>query len=291
MVVRRGVNESSVVPMARWARETGVDAALHRVHGRRPLQRLAAGRGRARPQELIDTVERGVAGRAGGSGYRGEVAGRWRYLDGLGEFGIISSVTLPFCRDCTRARLSADGKLYTCLFAVDGPGRPRGAARRLHGRGAGRRSSPTRGAPATIATPSCGARHVDRPTCPRSRCSRWAADAGSSTGLSTACTGSWIAARRPGRRFVDKRVDPPRGRPPTVGPARRGRQDRRNRDHIKGPSFRRRSLRALRCPRPWLSHHGPDPRGTPDGTRSASRCRYFRRADEACGPRASTPWT
>jgi GTP 3',8-cyclase len=53
-------------------------------------------------------------------GYRGEVAGRWRYLDGLGEFGIISSVTRPFCRDCTRARLSADGKLYTCLFAVAG---------------------------------------------------------------------------------------------------------------------------------------------------------------------------
>ena len=53
-------------------------------------------------------------------GYRGEVAARWRYLDGAGEFGIISSVTMPFCRDCTRARLSADGKLYTCLFAVDG---------------------------------------------------------------------------------------------------------------------------------------------------------------------------
>ena len=52
--------------------------------------------------------------------YRGEVADRWRYLDGGGEFGVISSVTEPFCRDCTRARLSADGKLYTCLFAVDG---------------------------------------------------------------------------------------------------------------------------------------------------------------------------
>jgi cyclic pyranopterin phosphate synthase len=52
--------------------------------------------------------------------YRGEVAGRWRYLDGGGEFGIISSVTMPFCRDCTRARLSADGRLYTCLFAVEG---------------------------------------------------------------------------------------------------------------------------------------------------------------------------
>src|SRR6266545_3241497 len=52
--------------------------------------------------------------------YRGEVAERWRYVDGCGEFGVISSVTQPFCRDCTRARLSAEGKLYTCLFAVDG---------------------------------------------------------------------------------------------------------------------------------------------------------------------------
>ena len=54
---------------------------------------------------------------------------RWRYVDGGGEFGVISSVTQPFCRDCTRARLSAEGKLYTCLFAVDGP-RPPGAAPR-----------------------------------------------------------------------------------------------------------------------------------------------------------------
>jgi GTP 3',8-cyclase len=52
--------------------------------------------------------------------YRGEVARRYRYRDGGGEIGVISSVTQPFCGDCTRARLSADGKLYTCLFAVRG---------------------------------------------------------------------------------------------------------------------------------------------------------------------------
>jgi cyclic pyranopterin phosphate synthase len=52
--------------------------------------------------------------------YRGEVAKRWRFKDGGGEIGVISSVTQPFCGDCTRARLSADGKLYTCLFAVRG---------------------------------------------------------------------------------------------------------------------------------------------------------------------------
>ena len=52
--------------------------------------------------------------------YRGEVAKRWRYRDGAGEIGIISSVTQPFCGSCTRARLSAEGRLFTCLFAARG---------------------------------------------------------------------------------------------------------------------------------------------------------------------------
>ena len=52
--------------------------------------------------------------------YTGEVAERWRYADGSGEIGVIASVTQAFCRDCTRARLSTDGKLYTCLFANAG---------------------------------------------------------------------------------------------------------------------------------------------------------------------------
>ncbi|HEX9142381.1 MAG TPA: hypothetical protein VF833_09125, partial [Gaiellaceae bacterium] len=52
--------------------------------------------------------------------YRGEVAGRYRFTDGAGEVGVISSVTQPFCADCTRARLSADGSMYTCLFATQG---------------------------------------------------------------------------------------------------------------------------------------------------------------------------
>jgi cyclic pyranopterin phosphate synthase len=54
------------------------------------------------------------------SNYRGEVAERWRYLDGSGEIGVISSVTQPFCADCSRARLSTEGRLYTCLFAASG---------------------------------------------------------------------------------------------------------------------------------------------------------------------------
>jgi cyclic pyranopterin phosphate synthase len=53
-------------------------------------------------------------------GYRGEVAQRYRYRDGGGEVGVISSVTQPFCGDCTRARLSAEGALFTCLFAGSG---------------------------------------------------------------------------------------------------------------------------------------------------------------------------
>jgi GTP 3',8-cyclase len=52
--------------------------------------------------------------------YHGEVARRWGYRDGAGEIGVIASVTQPFCGDCTRARISAEGKLYTCLFAVRG---------------------------------------------------------------------------------------------------------------------------------------------------------------------------
>ena len=108
------------MPMARWARETGVIAALHRVHGRRPLERLAARRGRA-GRRARSTLSRAIwPPEPVDPGYRGEVAERWRYADGRGEFGVISSVTRPFCRDCTRARLSADGKLYTCLFAVGG---------------------------------------------------------------------------------------------------------------------------------------------------------------------------
>jgi cyclic pyranopterin phosphate synthase len=53
-------------------------------------------------------------------GYRGEVAKRWRYRDGAGEIGLIASVTQPFCGDCTRSRISAEGRLYTCLFGLRG---------------------------------------------------------------------------------------------------------------------------------------------------------------------------
>jgi cyclic pyranopterin phosphate synthase len=119
MVVRRGVNEASILPMARWARETGVTLRfieymdVGHSNGWRLDEVVPA-------TDLIDAVTAVWPAEPADAQYRGEVAGRWRYLDGGGEFGIISSVTRPFCRDCTRARLSADGRLYTCLFAVAG---------------------------------------------------------------------------------------------------------------------------------------------------------------------------
>jgi cyclic pyranopterin phosphate synthase len=119
MVVRRGVNEDSVVAMAGCARDLGVTLRfieymdVGHSNGWRLDEVVPAA-------DLIATVTGAWPAEPAEAGYRGEVAARWRYLDGAGEFGVISSVTMPFCRDCTRARLSADGKLYTCLFAVDG---------------------------------------------------------------------------------------------------------------------------------------------------------------------------
>jgi cyclic pyranopterin phosphate synthase len=119
MVVRRGVNETSLVPMADWARETGVTLRF--------IEYMDVGHSNGwRLDEVVpaaDIIE-ALAARwpvePAEPSYRGEVADRWAYQDGRGEFGVITSVTTPFCGDCTRARLSAEGQLYTCLFAVDG---------------------------------------------------------------------------------------------------------------------------------------------------------------------------
>jgi cyclic pyranopterin phosphate synthase len=70
--------------------------------------------------EIVAALDRAFGVEPVDAAYRGEVAKRYRYRDGAGEFGVISSVTQPFCGDCTRARLSAEGRLYTCLFAVRG---------------------------------------------------------------------------------------------------------------------------------------------------------------------------
>jgi len=71
-------------------------------------------------EEILGRVSAGLGLEAVQSNYRGEVARRWRFREGTGEIGVIASVTRPFCGDCTRARLSADGHLFTCLFATRG---------------------------------------------------------------------------------------------------------------------------------------------------------------------------
>ena len=119
MVVRRGLNEESVLPMARYFRGTG--------HVLRFIEYMDVGTSNGwrlddvvPAREIIATIGKEFPLEPVTPAYRGEVAGRYRYRDGAGEVGVISSVTQPFCADCTRARLSADGSLYTCLFATQG---------------------------------------------------------------------------------------------------------------------------------------------------------------------------
>ncbi len=119
MVVKRGVNEESILPMAKhfdqpntilrfiefmdvgssngWRLDDVITAKeiLNHIHKEMPIEPLKAN-------------------------YVGEVANRWRFKESGNEFGIIASVSQPFCGECTRARLSADGSLYTCLFAIQG---------------------------------------------------------------------------------------------------------------------------------------------------------------------------
>jgi GTP 3',8-cyclase len=119
MVVKRGVNDDSIVDMARFFRGTG--------HVLRFIEYMDVGATNGwrlddvvSAAEILAAVDREFPLEPLSPDYRGEVAERWRYRDGEGEIGVIASVTRPFCGDCTRARLSADGKLYTCLFAAKG---------------------------------------------------------------------------------------------------------------------------------------------------------------------------
>jgi cyclic pyranopterin phosphate synthase len=119
MVVRRGVNQSSVLPMARFCRERGYILRFieYMDVGHSNGWRLDDVVPAADIVAMIDADSPLVAASAN---YPGEVAERWRYRDGSGEVGVIASVTQPFCGGCTRARLTADGQLFTCLFAVAG---------------------------------------------------------------------------------------------------------------------------------------------------------------------------
>ena len=119
VVLRRGENEEAVIPLARWARDAG--------HVLRFIEYMDVGTTNGwrldevvPAAEVVDRISQEWPLEPAIAGYRGEVAERWRYLDGRGEIGVIASVTKPFCGDCTRARMSAEGKLYTCLFSAIG---------------------------------------------------------------------------------------------------------------------------------------------------------------------------
>src|SRR5947207_6162140 len=119
MVVRRGVNEQSVLPMAAHFRHSG--------HVLRFIEYMHVGTTNGWPleevvpaAEIVSLIGRQWPLEPVAPAYPGEVASRYRYLDGAGEIGVIASVTPPFCRGCTRPRLSADGKLYPCLFPGTG---------------------------------------------------------------------------------------------------------------------------------------------------------------------------
>ena len=119
MVVKRGVNDHQVIDMARRFRGTGhvvrfiefMDVGS--TNGWRMDDVIAS-------SEVVRRIDGEFALEPMDANYAGEVAGRWRYRDGRGEIGVISSVTEAFCSSCTRARLSTDGHLYTCLFAQRG---------------------------------------------------------------------------------------------------------------------------------------------------------------------------
>jgi cyclic pyranopterin phosphate synthase len=119
MVVKRGVNEDSVLPIARYFRGSG--------HIVRFIEFMDVGHTNGwrmddviPSADIVRLIDEKMPVEPAEPNYRGEVAERWRYRDGSGEIGVISSVTQAFCGTCTRARLSTEGMLYTCLFATAG---------------------------------------------------------------------------------------------------------------------------------------------------------------------------
>ena len=119
MVVKRGTNDSQILPLARHFRHTG--AVLRFIeymdvgatNGWRMDEVLPSA-------QVIDHLQTEFPLAAIDPNYAGETAERWRYMDGGGEIGVISSVTQAFCGECNRARLSTEGKLFLCLFAHQG---------------------------------------------------------------------------------------------------------------------------------------------------------------------------
>ncbi|MFT5622880.1 MAG: cyclic pyranopterin phosphate synthase [Bacteroidia bacterium] len=119
MVVERGMNCAEILPMARYFKQLGVTLRfiefmdVGNCNGWN-LDKVVSGR------EILDQIQSEFAVEPVDLTSNNEVAKRYRYADGSAEFGLITSVTQPFCGGCTRARISADGKLFTCLFASEG---------------------------------------------------------------------------------------------------------------------------------------------------------------------------
>jgi len=118
-VIQRGVNDDQVLPLAEHFRGTGVILRFIEFMDVGTLNQwnLAAV---VPAEEMRDAIDARHPLEAAAPNYAGEVAARYRYADGQGEIGFITSVTQPFCRDCTRLRLAPDGDVYTCLFAGHG---------------------------------------------------------------------------------------------------------------------------------------------------------------------------
>ena len=119
MVVKKGTNDHEIIAMAKHFKGSGIILRFIEFmdvgssNGWNMEQVLPS-------KEVIETINAVFPIEAIDANYSGEVAQRWRYLDGTGEVGVISSVTQAFCHDCTRARISTDGQLYLCLFANEG---------------------------------------------------------------------------------------------------------------------------------------------------------------------------
>jgi cyclic pyranopterin phosphate synthase len=119
MMVKKGINEQEVLPMARYFKNT--------PHVLRFIEYMDVGTSNGwdwndvlTKDQILNMINDEIPLEPVSGNYFGEVAKRYKYVDGNGEIGIISSITDTFCSTCTRARLSADGKVYTCLFASEG---------------------------------------------------------------------------------------------------------------------------------------------------------------------------
>ncbi len=118
-VVQRGVNDNTIVDLARWAKDKGYILRfieymdVGNMNGWRMDDVVPA-------KEIVERIHEAMPLEKTERNYKSEVALRYRYQDGAGEMGVIASVTMPFCGACSRMRLSPEGSIYTCLFATQG---------------------------------------------------------------------------------------------------------------------------------------------------------------------------